>query len=162
MAYKSKERRDEANKKWNRNREYRSAYEKRWRENNREKYLEQRKKYYSEHKEELARKSLDYYRKVRRPDRKANRKKYKELDRLWAQKRRQKFRELFKQIKEEMGNKCAKCGYDKYPIILHFHHVENKTGNVSELKSFKKICEEAKKCILLCPNCHMELTFANR
>lgn len=137
----------------------RKSYENKWREENREKYLASRKRYYEKNRESIKQKMREYYTEVRKPDRKTNRDKYKEIDRLWAQKRRTKFRELFLEIKKEMGNKCSNCPYNKHPQILQFHHLGNKIGNVSELKSFKKIREEAKKCILLCPNCHMELTF---
>ena len=62
-----------------------------------------------------------------------------------------------------MGGKCSKCGYRQNMSALEFHHV-----NPSE-KSFQldarhlsntnmeKITEEAKKCILLCSNCHREV-----
>ena len=160
MPYKSKIKKAESNKKWEqKNKQWRSAYEKKWREKNREKYLAQRKKSYQENREERGKKARDYYYAVRQPDRRNNPKKYKEIDRLWAQKRREKFRALFLELKREMGGRCSQCGYNKHLVVLHFHHVINKLANVSELKSFKKIREEAKKCILLCPNCHMELTF---
>jgi hypothetical protein len=137
----------------------RSEYEKAWREKNKEKYLKTKKAYYLKNKEYCCTKARERYSNVVQPDRKTNREKYKEIDRLWAQKRRAKFRELFIQIKKEMGNKCSKCGFDEYPQILHFHHLRNKRANVSEMKSLKKIREEVTKCVLLCPNCHMILTF---
>ncbi|MPR35237.1 hypothetical protein [Salmonirosea aquatica] len=61
-----------------------------------------------------------------------------------------------------MGGGCANCGYDRNLSALHFHHVD------ADLKQFKLdmrvlsnkrwnlILEEAKKCILLCSNCHAE------
>lgn len=138
----------------------RREYEKRWREVNREKYLAKRRKYYLQNQEKIKTEMREYYAKVRRPLRMADRPKYKEIDRLWAQKRREKFRALFLEIKREMGNKCSRCDFDKHPSILQFHHHNGgKVSNVSELKSFKKIRLEAAKCILLCPNCHMEITF---
>jgi len=137
----------------------RKEYESKWREENREQYLESRKRYYEKNKEKIRAEMRKYYKEVRQPDRKLNREKYKEIDRLWAGKRREKFRKLFLDIKKEMGNKCSDCGYSQYPQILHFHHLHSKSGNISEMKSITKIKEEAKKCILLCPNCHMVLTF---
>jgi hypothetical protein len=60
----------------------------------------------------------------------------------------------------EFGGACMKCGYNKEVRILNFHHVDASTkefsigtrhgGNIAVLRA------EAKKCILLCPNCHME------
>lgn len=73
-------------------------------------------------------------------------------------KHRQKTALIFLNLKKEKGNKCKKCGYSKYPQILHFHHSnrKNKDGEVSLIirANIKKGIEEAKKCILLCPNCH--------
>jgi hypothetical protein len=137
----------------------RSEYLKAWREKNKEHYLKSRKKYYLKNKELCRAKARERYTTIVQPDRKVNREKYKEIDRLSAQKRRTKFRELFLQIKNEMGNKCSKCGFNEYPQILQFHHLRDKNENVSEMKSLKKIRQETAKCILLCPNCHMILTF---
>jgi hypothetical protein len=56
------------------------------------------------------------------------------------------------------GGKCVRCGYDKHPAALQFHHTnpEEKSANWGKLKSksWKKITEEIDKCILLCANCH--------
>lgn len=53
---------------------------------------------------------------------------------------------------------CSECGF-KNPAALDFHHEhpENKEHNVNRLVSdgrFKKAYEEAKKCVVLCANCH--------
>lgn len=47
--------------------------------------------------------------------------------------------------------RCVKCGYDKYIGALDFHHRDpnEKDGEVHSI-------EEAKKCELLCANCHRE------
>ncbi|MDQ3631890.1 MAG: hypothetical protein M3417_11615 [Actinomycetota bacterium] len=62
----------------------------------------------------------------------------------------------------EAGGACALCGYDRCRRALSFHHVdpEQKSfglalGGVS--RSLDKAREEAKKCVLLCANCHMEV-----
>ena len=60
------------------------------------------------------------------------------------------------------GGKCIKCGYNKYPEVLEFHHIDpsKKDFNVSSkghCRSWERVSEEIKKCILLCANCHREL-----
>lgn len=60
---------------------------------------------------------------------------------------------------EMFGGGCSRCGYDKCPTALDFHHPnEDKETNVANLRrySFDKAVKEAKKCILLCANCHRE------
>jgi 5-methylcytosine-specific restriction endonuclease McrA len=46
---------------------------------------------------------------------------------------------------------CMMCGYSRYIGALHFHHIDphQKVGVV-------KTVEEARKCRLLCANCHHE------
>lgn len=60
------------------------------------------------------------------------------------------------------GGKCVKCGYDKCIRNMHFHHRDPST-KLFELSStsvrtnnFDVLVEEAKKCDLLCSNCHGE------
>lgn len=60
------------------------------------------------------------------------------------------------------GGKCIICGYNKYIGALHFHHKDAKTKSfgISEgyqHLSLSKLIEEAKKCILVCSNCHAEI-----
>jgi len=60
------------------------------------------------------------------------------------------------------GGKCVKCGYNKYPEVLEFHHGDTlkKDFNVSSkghCRSWARVSEEIKKCILLCANCHREI-----
>lgn len=63
---------------------------------------------------------------------------------------------------KKFGGKCQICGYKKYQGALHFHHL-NKKNKSFELsckgltKKIDKLIEEAKKCILLCANCHSEV-----
>lgn len=75
---------------------------------------------------------------------------------------RQRRRQLLVQI---LGNKCALCGYSRCAASLDFHHInpDNKnyqlsTGNCHELE---RDLEEAKKCILVCANCHREIHNSN-
>lgn len=69
--------------------------------------------------------------------------------------RKQKLVEMF-------GGKCVKCGYDRSIKALDFHHISRagKSFNLSCLGytcSWERLLEEAKKCELLCANCHREL-----
>lgn len=60
------------------------------------------------------------------------------------------------------GNKCSKCGYDKCPGALDFHHLENKEFNISNngiTNSWAKVLKELDKCVILCANCHRELHY---
>lgn len=64
-------------------------------------------------------------------------------------------------LKTLHGGKCVICGYSKCLAALDFHHPDpsKKTGSVSVLMSINKskATEEAKKCTLVCRNCHMEI-----
>ncbi len=60
------------------------------------------------------------------------------------------------------GNKCGMCGYDKNYAALEFHHkvpieklFQLDLRSLSN-RSWDAILEEAKKCQLLCSNCHAE------
>jgi len=62
----------------------------------------------------------------------------------------------------EAGGRCVLCGYDKCLGALHFHHVDPRTKSFGlamrgNTKSFEKLLAEARKCILLCANCHAEV-----
>lgn len=56
------------------------------------------------------------------------------------------------------GGKCIKCGYNRCPAALDFHHIipEEKEGNLKDLfsRNWATIEKEIDKCILLCANCH--------
>jgi hypothetical protein len=62
-----------------------------------------------------------------------------------------------------LGGKCSICNYDKNLSALIFHHLDPST-KLFELSSsnlskwdLQSIEVEAKKCALLCQNCHSEL-----
>jgi 5-methylcytosine-specific restriction endonuclease McrA len=63
---------------------------------------------------------------------------------------------------KEFGGKCKICNYGKYIGALDFHHL-NPTEKSFALscegitRSYNKALEEAKKCILVCSNCHREI-----
>lgn len=57
------------------------------------------------------------------------------------------------------GGKCCICGFDKWQSALEFHHVnpeEKEFGLTTNTttKALEKQLIEAKKCILVCANCH--------
>lgn len=69
---------------------------------------------------------------------------------------------LFKlQSIEYKGGKCNKCGYNKCPGSLEFHHRDPKEKDINwrRMRSwkFEKIKRELDKCDLLCSNCHREI-----
>ena len=70
-------------------------------------------------------------------------------------------RESKKRLVAEFGGKCILCGYNKSIAGLHFHHKENNKefglGNAGSTMSYERRLEEAKKCILICANCHAEI-----
>lgn len=59
-----------------------------------------------------------------------------------------------------LGGCCSKCGYNKSLAALSFHHINPKTKcfdishNGSLMKDWDELVEEAKKCEILCLNCH--------
>jgi transposase len=63
---------------------------------------------------------------------------------------------------EEAGGACQACGYDRCIAALHFHHLDpnEKAFSLSHrgvARSISKARAEAKKCALLCSNCHVEV-----
>lgn len=68
-----------------------------------------------------------------------------------------------KELVNLMGGKCSVCGYGKNLSALEFHHI-NPNEKSFQLDSrhlsntsIDKILKEAKKCILVCSNCHKEI-----
>jgi hypothetical protein len=61
----------------------------------------------------------------------------------------------------DMGNCCKLCGYYK-PCALEFHHVGKKrftldARTLGQIRDLSLIKSEAKRCVLLCANCHKEV-----
>jgi excisionase family DNA binding protein len=73
--------------------------------------------------------------------------------------RRRKLKEI---LVQDAGGRCSLCGYDRYLGALQFHH---RDGAVKDFgladrgltRSLDAVRAEAKKCILLCANCHSEV-----
>lgn len=70
-------------------------------------------------------------------------------------------RAMKKQAVKELGGKCEICGYDKCIDALVFHH-ENPNEKEFGLAqggtchTWQEYITEARKCKLLCANCHAE------
>jgi transposase-like protein len=67
----------------------------------------------------------------------------------------------------EAGGKCAICGYSESQAALEFHHLDpsQKSFGLSHggfARSIESMREEAKKCVLLCANCHAEVEVGHR
>jgi len=67
------------------------------------------------------------------------------------------YKDWYKNYKKDL--KCERCGFNKHPAALDFHHKNNnKEYNVSQMVvqgySPKSILKEIKKCEVLCRNCH--------
>jgi transposase len=63
---------------------------------------------------------------------------------------------------EEAGGSCALCGYAREIAALQFHHVDPSTKGFAlsregVTRSLAKARAEARKCVLLCANCHAEV-----
>jgi len=80
--------------------------------------------------------------------------------------RRQRVADRRRRVKEilvaEAGGRCALCGYDRCVRALHFHH-NDPGGKAFGLalrgiaRSLERSRAEARKCTLLCANCHAEV-----
>lgn len=76
-------------------------------------------------------------------------------------------RAMKKQAVKELGGKCEICGYNKCIDALVFHHKDpsEKDFGLAQngiMHDWKEYLAEAKKCMLLCANCHAEEHFRLR
>ena len=67
-----------------------------------------------------------------------------------------------RKLVEEAGGKCLICGYDRCQQALEFHHLdpsikEFHLGLKGVTRSLARSRAEARKCMLLCSNCHSEV-----
>lgn len=63
---------------------------------------------------------------------------------------------------EEAGGRCVICGYSRHVQALQFHHLDPSDKRLGlsgqgVTYSLARLREEAKKCVLLCANCHVEV-----
>lgn len=76
-------------------------------------------------------------------------------DRDFYKKRNQAFVQ-----KEKSRSGCVECGYNKNPVALDYHHVNenDKRFSLASVKaagcSIQDLIDEIAKCIVLCANCH--------
>lgn len=73
--------------------------------------------------------------------------------------RRRKVKEI---LVAESGGRCQICGYDRCTAALEFHHLDPGTKVFGLARrgvtcAIDKVREEARKCVLLCANCHAEV-----
>lgn len=71
-------------------------------------------------------------------------------------------RRLKQLLVEEAGGRCVACGYHRDMRALEFHHLDpaNKGFALSRkgvTLSIQALRAEARKCVLLCSNCHAEV-----
>ena len=73
--------------------------------------------------------------------------------------RRRRLKEI---LVAEAGGRCVLCGYDAYTGALQFHHLDPSRkrfglalGGLT--RALAEVREEARKCVLLCGNCHAEV-----
>jgi transposase-like protein len=71
-------------------------------------------------------------------------------------------RRIKRQLVEEAGGRCVLCGYDAYTGALQFHHIDPAQKRFGLAKAgltrpLDQVREEARKCVLLCGNCHAEV-----
>jgi hypothetical protein len=92
----------------------------------------------------------------------ANIEEYKAKSAASNKKLRLRNRDYIKKIKE--ATPCLDCG-EFYPFyVMHFDHIYDKNGSVSDLSrassSLERIQKEIDNCELVCANCHAERTYS--
>jgi len=71
-------------------------------------------------------------------------------------------RTIKRTLVEEAGGQCVLCGYSRCQRALQFHHLDPRTksfhiGDRGQCRALARSREEARKCVLLCGNCHAEV-----
>jgi hypothetical protein len=64
-----------------------------------------------------------------------------------------------RKLVEALGGKCSSCGFSGHQRALHFHHLDpsSKKFQITPFLArapFESLLAEARKCVLLCGNCH--------
>lgn len=73
--------------------------------------------------------------------------------------RRRRVKEL---LVAEAGGACCVCGYSRNARALHFHHLDPSLKRMEinaggAAVAIGRLRDEARKCVLLCANCHAEV-----
>lgn len=68
-------------------------------------------------------------------------------------------RQVKRMLVQEAGGRCTLCGFDEHPSALQFHHLDPSKkdfhlGHQGLTRSLARMRAEARKCALLCANCH--------
>lgn len=63
---------------------------------------------------------------------------------------------------QEAGGRCCVCGYDRFLGALEFHHLDPSQKRLAlsgqgVTYSLERLRAEARKCVLVCANCHAEV-----
>ena len=71
-------------------------------------------------------------------------------------------RRVKRRLVEEAGGACLICGYARCVAALEFHHLDPATKSFTlsrqgVTRAFAELRAEARKCVLLCSNCHAEV-----
>jgi DNA-directed RNA polymerase subunit RPC12/RpoP len=71
-------------------------------------------------------------------------------------------RQVKRILVEEAGGRCAGCGYDACCAALQFHHLDPRAkafalSRDGATRGIERARAEARKCVLLCANCHAEV-----
>lgn len=74
----------------------------------------------------------------------------------------QRRRTIKRKLVEEAGGKCVICGYSRCQQVLEFHHLDPslkkfQLSHNGATRSLARSRAEARKCVLLCANCHREV-----
>lgn len=90
-----------------------------------------------------------------------NKEAVKKRARLWTKVNAAYNRKLLARYKLFVG--CSNCGYKRCSAALEFHHLdgEDKDRSIGSMVtvgcSTSRIKAEARKCVVLCANCHREV-----
>ena len=73
-------------------------------------------------------------------------------------KQRQDRAAIKKKLVDHMGGKCIDCGFNACLAALEFDHVNNDKergiGRLLNSANWERLWREARKCELVCSNCH--------
>jgi hypothetical protein len=136
-----------------RNKEKTNAESKAWRDANKEKYKDCRKKSHQKYKEIRNLKSKNW--------RLINPEKVKENNLKNVVPQKKIFQEKANFYKLQHG--CIDCGYKDHAVALHFDHVYGeKVKDISLYHKWELALPEIEKCVVRCANCHAIKTFEKK